>query len=242
MDGAKVMKSKFIYILPLLIACLLNPGYAGTKLQRFYAKTGLYLGLSVPQNTFKTNYDRKTIQIGENELLMPETQKHNGFGILLGSRYDLLESLGFDYSDVKEGANELSFIQTSHEITQGNKSSKAMIRMLNLEMKLYFLPKFRIQPYILAGIGYSWLKFVDIIAESSNSYKDHQLKGLTLSAGLGLTLYFTPKISINSGFSWRSLNLGNVKNIDQWGSTTTYTEDELEGTVRTFDISIRYIF
>lgn len=229
-----------------VLICAFDSVEAGSSAQKYYAKTGFYVGLTIPQNTFKTNFDGKIVQKGQDEVFLPKVDGKYGFGILLGSRYNLLESLGLDYSDVKEGATEISYIRSAHSASQQGAKNEAVFNMLSLDLKMFFLPKAQFQPYIVAGVGYSWLSLKGASSsaalENGVTKSEAKFSGVGFNGGLGAMFYFNPRVSISGGFAWRVMYYGNVKNVDRFGNTTTTTEDKLEGSGRTFDLSIRFTF
>ena len=242
----KLTRQAMAMVSAAALICVFDSAEAGSGTHKYYAKTGFYVGLTIPQNTFKTNFDGKIVQKGQDEVFLPKVGGKYGFGILLGSRYNLLESLGLDYSDVKEGATEISYIRSTHNASQQGNQGEAVFNMLSLDLKMFFLPKARFQPYIVAGLGYSWLSLKGASSatafENSAAESEAKFSGLGFNGGLGLMFYFSPQVSVSGGFAWRVMYYGDVKNVDRFGNTTITSEDKLEGGGRTFDISMRFTF
>lgn len=230
----------------VICLCAFETAQAGARTQRYFARNGFYAGVMLPQNTVKTNFDGKLVQNGQGEVFLPKVEGKYGFGFVLGRKYDLLDFLGRDYSDVKEGATELSYIRSVHNASAAGTQGESALSLVSLDFKLFFLPKARFQPYVLAGLNYSWLSLKNSRSndpfENSVAGEDAKFKGLGFNGGLGLAVYLSPQIALNAGWVWRVMYYGDVKNIDRFGNTTVTTEDKLEGSSRTFDLGVRIVF
>src|SRR5688572_839350 len=138
-------------LLALAIVCV--PGVASSQEQGF-AKIGGYVGGSfVPAFTLDgETFDGFTVyqEIDGDEIaLLPKLDKQKMFRGVIGHRYE-------------RAALELSYERTGLNGVFGELGTgKATFQQVNVDTRIFFLARKRVQPYILAGGGFSRLSIKD---------------------------------------------------------------------------------
>lgn len=176
------------------------PAAAWSQEQGF-AKVGGYAGGSFsPAFTLDGNtFDGFTVYRevdGDEIALLPKLDTQKMFRGILGYRYE-------------RAAIELSYERTSHsgvfgEVIVGD----ATFQQLNLDGRLFFLTRARIQPYILAGAGFPWLTIKDgsfLMDEPDAGLGNGRFKGYAVNTEVGVTVYPHPQLGIVLGYEYRPI-------------------------------------
>ncbi len=194
----------------------------------YYAKTGIYMGLSLPYNTIGGDFNGDTVLVGSSDIiLVPSIEGGYGFGITLG---------------VTSGqvAGEMSYLRTTHDASFQGLKGDVVYNMVNLDGKYYFLAHERAQPYLLLGLSFPWLTIIDGSATltAPPSVGDATFTGIGLNLGTGIAYYLNPRVSINAGINYRLVwytRAGGVVEEEK-------LEDALSGHGFNFNVGISYIF
>jgi hypothetical protein len=186
-------KTVLCFILPVLIFALSSECRA---LDGPYAKQGIYFGLTGNYNTVGNDFDGKTVEGSYDEVVaVPKIDNAYGFGVVLGSRK-------------QNGAVELSYVRSQHDSTfSGYSLGDVTYNTINLDGKYYFLSNKPVQPFILFGICFPWLK-VENSSVSTEDYEtlesgDATFYGIGLNLGTGIAYYLNPRIAITGGITYR---------------------------------------
>jgi hypothetical protein len=176
------------------------PAAAWSQEQGF-AKVGGYAGGSFsPAFTLDgKTFDGFTVYRevdGDEIALLPKLDTQKMFRGILGYRYE-------------RAAIELSYERTSHsgvfgEVIVGD----ATFQQLNLDGRLFFLTRARIQPYILAGAGFPWLTIKDgsfLMDEPDAGLGNGRFKGYAVNTEVGVTVYPHPQLGIVLGYEYRPI-------------------------------------
>src|SRR3990172_2133588 len=174
--------------------------------QKYYAKDGFYLGLTVPYNTIDGDFDGKTFEVGEEEInIVPDIESNFGLGITLGGRFG-------------KGAFELSYLRSSHDATWLGANFDVDYNLVNLDGKYYFLADKPMQPYLLLGLCLPWLVVKDGSANVDGDVDDATYTGIGLNVGGGIAYYFHPQVSINAGIVYRWIGYRHLSGVSESGS------------------------
>jgi len=167
----------------------------------FRAKSGFYIGLSGVHNTVESDdFDGETVLVGPSDIiLVPDVDDGTGFKIVLGARSS-------------SSAAEISYIKSDHDITFLGASGDGELTLWNLDWKLFFQTKKRVQPFFLLGFNFSEFTAKDSSSDGIN-VGDAKFKGVGLNAGAGLAYYFNPRAAITAGATYRWITYGRAKGI-----------------------------
>src|SRR5215207_3868521 len=135
-------------LLALVIVCV--PVAAWSQEHQGFTKVGGYAGGSfVPAFTLDgETFDGLTVyqKINGDEIaLLPKLDKQKMFRGIIGHRYERV-------------ALELSYERTNHNgVFAEVGTGEATFQQVNVDTRILFLTRGRVQPYILAGGGFPWL-------------------------------------------------------------------------------------
>jgi opacity protein-like surface antigen len=195
-------------VLPLFIVCVV-PVAAWSQERQGFAKVGGYAGGSfVPAFTLDGDtFDGFTVyrEIDGDEIaILPKLDKQKMFRGIIGHRYE-------------KAALELSYERTSHNGVFGEAGTgEATFQQLNVDTRFFFLTHGRVQPYILAGGGFSRLKIKDgsfLLDEPDAGVGDGHFKGYALNTEVGVTVYPHPQVGIVLGYAYRPIWFARGKGI-----------------------------
>jgi hypothetical protein len=162
----------------------------------FYAKQGFYLGVTGNYNTIGGDFDGKTVEGSFNEVVaVPKVDDALGVGIVLGYR-------------AQKGAIELSYVRSQHDTTfLGYPLGDATYNTINVDGKYFFNSDQPLQPFLLLGMCFPWLK-VKNSSVSSEDFEtlqsgDATFYGIGLNLGTGIAYYLNPRVAITGGITYR---------------------------------------
>lgn len=186
--------------LALLMVCIV-PVAAWSQEQQGFAKVGGYAGGSfVPAftldgDTFNGVTYYQEID-GDEIALLPKLDKQRMFRGILGYRGE-------------RAALEFSYERTSHNGTFADVlTGSATFHQVNVDGRFFFLTRARVQPYILVGGGFPWLKIKDasfLEDEPDAGVGDVKFSGYALNTEVGVTVYPHPKVGIVLGYNYRPI-------------------------------------
>ncbi len=191
----------------------------------YYAKTGFYVGLSLPYNNISGDFNGDTVLVGPSDIIIvPKIEDDYGFGILLGVTSG-------------QGAGELSYLRTTHDASFLGGKGEVEYNMVNIDGKYYFLAHARVQPYLLLGLSFPWLIIKDGSA-SSSAVGDATFTGIGFNLGTGIAYYLHPRVSINAGINYKPLWYTRAEGVVGEGKL----EDAIDGSGFNFNVGMTYIF
>jgi len=163
----------------------------------FEVETGTYLRALLPHTTIGGDFQGDTALVGWDEaILIPEFDDGSGYGLALGRRW-------------KRVGLELSYMQTSHDASVvGLGWGEADAQMVDLNFKYFFRTSRRLQPFLLLGLGSTWIDVPDASFDSAGEFDDASFSGSCANLGVGANYYLRRDLSIDIGLfhSWRSMN------------------------------------
>ncbi len=203
--------------------------------KKYYAKNGIYVGLTFPHNTIGGDFDGVSfLTDGYDVALLPKVESNIGWGILLGMR-------GSQF------AIELSYLISSHDITWLGAKGEADYSMAIFNTKYYFQSDKPIQPFIQCGIIFLPLL---VVKDGYYNYHDDYITDARytstfgLNLGGGLSFYLHPLISIFGEIIYRGIIFDEVQNptIEDEDSFWLQTIEELDVSGFNFNIGITFTF
>jgi hypothetical protein len=100
------------------------------------------------------------------------------------------------------GAFEFSYDQTRHHGTFLGETGEATFHAINLDERIYFLTRTRIQPHVLVGGSIPWLTIKDG-SFLDPSVGDASFRGFGVNTEAGVTVYPHPRFGISTGYRYR---------------------------------------
>jgi hypothetical protein len=185
--------------LALVIVCV--PSVARSQDQQGFAKVGGYVGGSfVPAFTLDGDtFDGFTVyqEIDGDEIaLLPKLDTQRMFRGVIGHRY-------------QRAAFELSYERTGHNGVFGELGTgEATFQQLNVDTRIFFLTRGRVQPYILGGGGFSRLRIKDgsfLLDDPDAGVGDGRFTGYAVNTEVGVTIYPHPQVGIVIGYGYRPI-------------------------------------
>lgn len=207
MSGKRIIKMKLTLFFTIVSSVLISAGGAvfaqGDASERpstveqagktVYAKSGFYIGLNAPYNTIGGDFDGTSILLGEDDLiLVPKINSNFGWGVTLGSRGE-------------NAAVELNYVRSKHDATWMGAKVESIFNMVSLDFKGFFLTNKPIQPFLMYGIGYSWLDVKDGSVNKKLVVGDATYSGGGANLGAGLAYYIHPRVSVHGEIIYRAI-------------------------------------
>jgi hypothetical protein len=126
---------------------------------------------------------------GDEILILPRLDKRNMIRPILGYR-------------AKKAALEFSYDRTKHDGTFGDATGEAIFQSINVDGRYYFATQGRIQPHILVGGAFPWLRVKDG-SFLNEEVGDGRWRGYGINTEAGVTVYPTPQLGIAAGYHYR---------------------------------------
>jgi opacity protein-like surface antigen len=123
---------------------------------------------------------------------VPDVQDGDGFYVALGGR-----SNTFSY--------ELGYQRTVHDTSSSFVDigdSTATYNVVDMNMRFDVFARQQIRPYLLAGIGFTWID-IDDSSTDGFTYDDETFSGFALNAGAGIAYYMLPQWALTAGIVYR---------------------------------------
>ena len=164
-----------------------------------YAKQGGFVSFTfMPGFTFdgdffdgQTGY--KEID-GEELLVLPKLDKQPLMRGILGFRG-------------KRASLELSYDRTQHDGNFMGETMTATFQAVNADVRYFFAPDSRVQPHVLAGGSFPWLRVQEGSVLDPNadvlSFGDARFRGYGVNTEVGVTVYPHPQFGVGVGYSYR---------------------------------------
>jgi hypothetical protein len=185
----------------LALVILWVPVAAWSQEHEGFAKVGGYAGGSfVPAFTLDgETFDGFTVyrEIDGDEIaLLPKLDTQKMFRGILGHRYERV-------------ALEFSYERTTHNGVFGEVGTgEANFQRFNIDTRIFFLTRGRVQPYILAGGGFSRLTIKDgsfLLDDPEAGAGDGRFKGYAVNTEVGVTVYPHPRVGLVLGYGFRPM-------------------------------------
>jgi opacity protein-like surface antigen len=183
-----------------LTAIIVFASPAAAEEENFRAKNGFYIGVGAAYNSLEGDFDGETILIGCCDIiLVPKVDNGAGYKIVLGGR-------------MSSSAAEISYIQSDHDVTFLGAKGEAELKMFNFDWKPFFLSSQRLQPFILLGVNFTEFILKDGSSDGF-SVGDAKFNGIGLNLGGGIAYYFTSRIALNAGLTYRWISFGSAEGV-----------------------------
>lgn len=160
----------------------------------------------IPRHDIGGDFDGNGVyRNGTSVILVPEIDPTWGFGIGGGIKARVQQvAIGVD----------VALSGASHDTTFSGAKGKAKSFFGDIDLKLFFNPTSKLQPFLLTGLSFSSIAFEDAYF-SASEIKNATYSGSGLHAGLGLNYYITPRISIEGLLRHRWLTFDQVDHGDR---------------------------
>ena len=169
-----------------------------------FAREGGFAAVTVvPKFTFDgVTFDGQTFYQeidGDEIVLLPQLDSCPLVRFVLGYR-------------ARQGALEISFDRTTHDGSFGDMPVEATFQAVNVDGRFFFATAHRIQPHILVGGSYPWLKIKDggVLGDAVG---DARFNGFGVNAEAGVTLYPHPQLGLSVGYAYRSIWFDRVTGV-----------------------------
>jgi hypothetical protein len=163
-----------------------------------FAKEGGFVGVTImPAFTFDgETFDGQTAYQeidGEELFFLPKMDKKPLIRAILGYR-------------ARQASLEISYDRTQHDGTFMDVPLDSTYQAINVDGRFFFLTSSRVQPHVLAGGSFPWLRIKD---GSFNGNFDEpetgdvRLRGYGVNTEAGVTIFPVPEFGIGVGYSYR---------------------------------------
>jgi hypothetical protein len=161
-----------------------------------FAKEGGFIGVTVmPSFTFDgETFDGMTAyrEVDGDELFfLPKMDKQPLIRAILGYR-------------ARQASLEISYDRTQHDGTFDIFPLDSTYQAINVDGRFFFATSGRVQPYVLAGGSFPWLR----VKEGSvldPDVGDARFRGYGIKTEAGVTLFPTPAFGVSVGYNYRVL-------------------------------------
>jgi hypothetical protein len=183
-----------IVALILFLLALATPLQA--QVRQGYAKEGGFVAVTfVPGFTFDgVTFDGesgyKEVD-GEELFILPRLDKQDLFRGILGYR-------------ARQVSLEISYERTQHDGTFEDFPVDSVYQAVNVDGRYFFLPNSRVQPHVLVGGSFPWLR----VKEGSfldPDVGDARFRGYGINTEAGVTVYPHRQLGIGVGYSYRAV-------------------------------------
>jgi len=173
------------------------------------ARQGFYLGMGIPYNTIKGDFDGKRTYVSNNlseQIIVPEIDGAFGLGIIAG------------YGFTPSWAIEISLLGSRHNAKWLGADKDVDYSVFNIDAKYSFMAQEKTQPYLLIGLNTDSLVVKDGVYNASGSViGDATYRGGGLNLGGGVDHYISQNVSLGVGATLRIVNYNRVEGLDTYG-------------------------
>lgn len=160
-----------------------------------FAKEGLYVGIRYADNSPRGGGDFDGLHFvayAEELIAVPQLDRGAGPAVLIGYR-------------MTSGAIELAYLRSTHSSVWAGLLATVHSHTLDIDGKYHFLWSGRVQPYVVGGFGFSWLRMDDGVIPFSTrgGSGDGTLAGVGLNGGAGMVVYPHPRVALSGGATYR---------------------------------------
>jgi hypothetical protein len=74
---------------------------------------------------------------------------------------------------------------------------------VNVDSKLFFLTRGRVQPHVVVGLAVPWLTVEDGAFDGEGQVDDARWRGLGLNTEVGVTVFPHPRFGVSAGYAFR---------------------------------------
>jgi hypothetical protein len=128
---------------------------------------------------------------------------------------------------------EISYDRTKHDGTFEDFGTDVTIQAVNVDGRYFFLPTSRIQPHVLVGGSFPWVR----VKEGSfldGEAGDARYRGYGLNTEAGVTIYPHPRFGISGGYSFRWMWFDRATGVsDTFGELRPRFREEMRSVIIT---------
>jgi hypothetical protein len=164
-----------------------------------WAREGAFVGVSVPFHRLQVNQEDILVYLGD-YLLVPSFSDQFGFSMSVGHR-SASRSIEFSYTRSTHPSSA-TFVLPGVPPTLVVFEAESIYQRLNVDYKVFLSRRSRVQPFLVFGAGFPWLR----IKEGgfvSGSVVDTRFSGVGGDAGGGLHFFAHPRIAVQLGVVYR---------------------------------------
>ncbi len=163
-----------------------------------------YAGVLAAHNRLPAAFDGASAYYGSDRVvLVPAIWRGSGWGLAAGMKGTLTPALA--------GGIDFSYSQSGHHGHWMGQPLDATHGLFNMDVRLYLLPRLRVQPFALIGLcvptvsaGQSYLTYQGV--------SKARFGGMGANLGLGLLLYATSRVALRGAAVYRYLSFSGVSN------------------------------
>ena len=173
-----------------------NPGFA---------KEGMYVGVAaMPDFTLDgVSFDGETLYQevdGDEFAILPRLDTQNMFRGVVGFR-------------ARPFALEFSYERTRHQGTFAGDTGEATFNSVNVDGRIFFLTRGRIQPHLVVGLAFPWLTVIDGSSNDAFEVADAHWRGPGLNTEAGITVFPHPRVGVSVGYTFRLIGFRRVRGV-----------------------------
>ncbi len=177
---------------------------------RAHAKDGFYISALTSHHTIGRGFDGKTFLHDRKEiLLVPDIDADQGFGLVLGFR-DGAEALEFSYWRSKHDAT----LRDEHDTPLPGADFDALFQAVTMDLRRYFFTADPVQPSVLLGITFPWVKVTDASVNAAGQVGDASFYGLGVNIGVGLSYYVHQRVSARGDITYRLIGYWTASGVE----------------------------
>ena len=196
----KVHTKKFSTIIILSLVAFVMTSAVYAQDDTFAVKEGTYIGVFFTKNQMSGDFDDTIAYVGVGEINdLPDVDDGTGLGIVLGFKSPTKKGRGV--------AVEFGYQRSKHDasgILYGE--GDATYSVIDLNFKIDVFARERIKPYVLLGLGITWVTIEDglyTFPYGPEDTEDETFFGFALNAGAGAAYYFRPDLAVTGGVIYR---------------------------------------
>jgi len=204
----------------LLVLAFASPAWS--QADSGFAKEGGFAAVSfLPGFTFDgVTFDGQTIykqEDGDEFAILPRLDTRNLIRLTLGYRY-------------RRASIELSYERTRHTGTFLDAPSQATFQAVNLDGRLFFLTRSRVQPHLLLGASLPFFKVTDGSVLDPD-VGDATFKGYGVNSEAGVTMYAHRRFGVSVGYNYRFLWFDRMTGVSKTNFKLRPRFHETSGTI-----------
>jgi len=170
-----------------------------------FAKPGAYIGIggtlafTLDGHSFDGRTAYKYVG-GEELVILPRLNKKDMLRGVVGFR-------------APQFALEFSYDRSRQQGTFGDETVVAAFNAVNVDARIFFATRGRIQPHVVFGLAFPWLTIEDGSFLPPDSIGDATFRGQGLNTELGVTAFVHPRAGVSVGYAYRPLWFNRVRGV-----------------------------
>jgi len=164
-----------------------------------WAREGAFVSVSVPFHRLHVNREEILTNLGD-FLLVPSFSDNRGLSVSVGHQ-SVTRSIELTYARSTHSSSAtfvVPGVRRSLLVFEG----ESLYNRINVDYKQFLTRRSRAQPYLLAGVGFPWLRVTER-GLVSGSVVDAKFSGIGGDAGGGLSFFVHRRIAAHLGVAYR---------------------------------------